>query len=73
MRFAIDEKVGLAPGYLAKAFDTEDLAHGIAWVLAQGATGPSGGLLGQQARERAKARFSAPVVAAQYRAVYENC
>jgi len=32
-------------GYLAKAFDTEDLAHGIAWVLAQRATGPTGGLL----------------------------
>ena len=36
-------------GYLAKAFDTEDLAEGIDWVLAQRATGPSGGLLGQQA------------------------
>ncbi|MRH79072.1 glycosyltransferase [Spiribacter sp. C176] len=59
-------------GYLAKAFDTEDLAHGIAWVLAQRATGPIGGLLGQQARERAEARFAAPVVAAQYRAVYEQ-
>ena len=59
-------------GYLAKAFDTEDLAHGIAWVLTQRATGPSGGLLGQQARERAEARFAAPVVAAQYRAVYEQ-
>ena len=28
-------------GYLAKAFDTEELAHGIAWVLAQRATGPT--------------------------------
>ena len=27
-------------GYLAKAFDTEDLAHGIAWVLGQGAIRP---------------------------------
>ena len=59
-------------GYLAKAFDTEDLAHGIAWVLAQQATGPSGGLLGQQARHRAEARFAAPVVAAQYREVYRQ-
>ena len=33
-------------GYLAKAFDTEDLAHGIAWVLAQRATGLSGGVFG---------------------------
>ena len=55
---------------LAKAFDTEDLAHGIAWVLAQQATELSAGLFGQQARERAEARFAAPVVAAQYRAVY---
>ena len=59
-------------GYLAKAFDTQDLAHGIAWVLAQGATGPSAGLLGQQARERAESRFAAPVVAEQYRAVFER-
>ena len=55
-------------GYLAKAFDTEDLAHGIAWVLAQQETGR----LGEQARERAEARFAAPVVAAQYRAVYRQ-
>jgi len=59
-------------GHLAKLFDTEDLAHGIPWVLAQRAIGTSGRLLGQQARERAKARSSAPVVAAQYRAVYAN-
>ena len=71
--YRLGYKWGGLPGYLAKAFDTEDLAHGIAWVLAQGATGPSGGLLGQQAREKAEARFAAPVVAAQYRAVYEHC
>jgi hypothetical protein len=50
----------------------QDKPDGIAWVLAQRATGPSGGLLGQQAREKAEARFAAPVVAAQYRAVYAN-
>ena len=54
---AIDEKVGLAPGYLAKALETEGLAYGIAWVLAQRATGPSGGLLGQQARVHGIARL----------------
>ena len=59
-------------GYLAKPFDTEDLAHGIAWVLGQGAIGPSGGILGEQARERAEARFAAPIVAAQYRTLCEN-
>ncbi len=55
-------------GYLAKAFNTEDLAYGISWVLAQRETGQ----LGKQARERAEARFAAAVVAEQYRAVYEN-
>jgi glycosyltransferase involved in cell wall biosynthesis len=55
-------------GYLAKAFETEDLAHGIAWVLAQRETGE----LGKQARERAVERFAASVVAEQYRAVYAN-
>lgn len=54
-------------GYLAKAFETEDLARGIAWVLAQRETGR----LGEQARERAVARFAAPVVAKEYGAVYE--
>ena len=42
-------------------------------TLAQREAGSSGGLLGQQARERAEVRFAAPVVAAQYRAVYELC
>ena len=53
-------------GYLAKAFDTEDLAYGITWVLERRGTGE----LGEQARERAEARFAATVVAEQYRAVY---
>jgi len=55
-------------GYLAKAFETDDLAYGVAWVLAQRATRQ----LGNQARDRAEARFSATVVAEQYRAVYER-
>lgn len=56
-------------GYLVKALDTEDLAYGIAWVLAQRETGE----LGKQARERAEARFATPLVATQCRALYENC
>ena len=56
-------------GYLAKAFDTEDLAKGIAWVLAQ----RDSGQLRQLSRERAMARFSEAVIAEQDRAVYENC
>jgi glycosyltransferase involved in cell wall biosynthesis len=55
-------------GYLAKAFDTQDLATGITWVLGQRETGR----LGAQARERALARFANPVVAQRYRQVYEQ-
>ena len=55
-------------GYLAKAFDTEDLAKGIAWVLAQHASEQ----LGQQARERAVARFSEIAVAESYGVVNES-
>ena len=55
-------------GYLARAFDTRDLAAGILWVLnhAQRAR------LGEQARTRAVARFSYPVVAERYREVYRQ-
>jgi glycosyltransferase involved in cell wall biosynthesis len=55
-------------GYLATPFDTHDLAAGIQWVLAQRHTRH----LGQQARDRAVERFSYPVVAAQYRVVYQQ-
>jgi len=55
-------------GYLAKPFDTEDLAQGIVWVLAQRLAGQ----LGKRARERVVARFAAPVVAEQYREVYQR-
>ena len=54
-------------GYLANAFDTEDLAEGIGFVLYQRKTG----LLGDQAREKAIKQFSYEVVAPQYTAVYE--
>lgn len=55
-------------GYLAKAFDTEDLAHGIAWVLAHRETAQ----LGKQARERAEARMAASVIGGKYRAMYQR-
>lgn len=54
-------------GYLAKAFDVEDLARGIQWVLAQA----SNGRLRRQARARAVERFSYATVAPQYRKIYE--
>jgi glycosyltransferase involved in cell wall biosynthesis len=53
-------------GYLAKAFDEDDLAAGIAWVLAQRETGQ----LGELARERAVALWCLELVAGQYQDVY---
>jgi len=55
-------------GYLAPAFDTQEFANGIQWVLAQRQTGS----FGKHARARAVERFSYPVVAAQYQAVYQQ-
>ncbi len=53
-------------GYLAKAFDTEDLAAGIAWVV----TEDQAECLGEQARKRAVTRFANSVVVEQYLNVY---
>lgn len=55
-------------GYLASAFDSQDLANGIIWVLAQ----RESGWLGEQARKRAVARFRYPVVAKKYQHIYEQ-
>ena len=55
-------------GYLAKAFDTEDLAKGISWVLDD----KNKKLLGEQARVRAVEKFSQQVVIKQYQTVYEK-
>jgi glycosyltransferase involved in cell wall biosynthesis len=56
-------------GYLAKAFDTEDLARGIKWVLADDRRHAQ---LCQTARQDAVSRFSYPVVAAQYKSLYRS-
>lgn len=56
-------------GYLAKAFDTVDLAHGVQWVLKDSARYTQ---LSAQAREDAVARFSYQVVAQQYINVYRQ-
>ena len=56
-------------GYLAKAFDTQDLASGIRWVLADTARLAE---LGHAARARAVALWSGTVVAEQYAAVYRQ-
>jgi glycosyltransferase involved in cell wall biosynthesis len=55
-------------GYLAKSFDTEDLAQGIRWVLSQRVSGQ----LGTQARERSEKQFAAPLVAEKYLQVYDH-
>ena len=55
-------------GYLAKPFDTEDLAEGIEWILSD----RTSGRLGHTARERSLQKFSYEIVAAQYQAVYQN-
>jgi glycosyltransferase involved in cell wall biosynthesis len=55
-------------GYLARPFDSNDLAEGIAWVLANV---EKNGLRGK-ARARAVERFSYDAVRAQYLNVYEH-
>jgi glycosyltransferase involved in cell wall biosynthesis len=56
-------------GWLAKPFDTEDLARGISWVLSDDDRHQE---LRRRAREDAVTRFSYPIIAKQYRAVYEQ-
>ncbi|MBU1397594.1 MAG: glycosyltransferase, partial [Proteobacteria bacterium] len=56
-------------GWLAKAFDTEDLAEGILWVLSDKNRWDK---LSRLAREKAVERFSPDVVAKQYGRVYEE-
>lgn len=54
-------------GWLAPAFDTEDLAQGIAWVLQDADRWQQ---LSLSARQRAQLRFAPEVVVAQYLEVY---
>ncbi|MBW7858456.1 MAG: glycosyltransferase family 4 protein [Leptonema sp. (in: Bacteria)] len=56
-------------GYLAQAFDSQDLANGIEWVLSDK---ERYGLLCDQARKYAEQRFNQKTVVNQYRAVYEE-
>jgi glycosyltransferase involved in cell wall biosynthesis len=55
-------------GYLAKPFEVQDLADGIAWVLEAEAQGRA---LGLAARERACRLWDSRVVAEQYADVYQ--
>jgi glycosyltransferase involved in cell wall biosynthesis len=56
-------------GYLAKAFDTQDLAEGIRWILADKTRA---GALGVQARKHAVDNYSNKIVAEQYLYVYQQ-
>lgn len=58
-------------GFLAKAYDPEDMAAGIEWVLARRSS-PEGAALRAAARQDALDRFSPRVVAAQYQAVFQQ-
>jgi glycosyltransferase involved in cell wall biosynthesis len=55
-------------GYLAKAFDAEDLARGIRWVLADRTRQTQ---FGANARAQAVTRFASTVIAAQYQQIFE--
>ena len=59
----------LKTGYLAKAFDTTDLAHGIQWLLSDLSRLMT---LGLAARERALDKWSVKVVADAYQNVYNS-
>jgi glycosyltransferase involved in cell wall biosynthesis len=56
-------------GWLSKAFDTEDMAEGILWVLSDKDRRKK---LAQVSRKKAVERFSQGVVARQYLRVYEE-
>jgi glycosyltransferase involved in cell wall biosynthesis len=56
-------------GYLARAFDTEDLARGILWALESAERRK---MLSVRSRQVAVERFSFPVVAKQYRDIYNQ-
>lgn len=56
-------------GWLAKPFDTDDLATGITWVIDDPARAR---VLGSQSRTQAVKRFSPDVIAQQYQRVYRS-
>jgi glycosyltransferase involved in cell wall biosynthesis len=54
-------------GFLAKPFDTAELAKGLRWTL----TDADPNLISRRARDKATRDFAYPVVAAQYRQTYD--
>jgi len=55
-------------GYLAKSFDTSDLANGIEWLL----NAPNYDELCKNAREKVVREFDSRVVAGKYIRLYEE-
>ncbi|MDD4762025.1 MAG: glycosyltransferase [Candidatus Pacebacteria bacterium] len=56
-------------GWLAKPFDTDDLADGIVWILENDMRR---GALSAAARKQAVERFAERVIAAEYSSLYDN-
>lgn len=56
-------------GYLAEAFDVDDLARGLSWCLERTAVSPA---LGEAARERAERLYDIGVVARDYIDLYDE-
>lgn len=56
-------------GFLAKCFDTDDFAAGIAWVLSDD---DRRDILSRQAREKAEREFKIQHVARQYLSLYKD-
>lgn len=56
-------------GYLAKPFDTQDLANGICWVIDEQTKGDH---LSQNSRQRAVSLFAPEVAGQKYVQMYEN-
>lgn len=54
-------------GYLAKAFDAEELANGLQWVLSH----PAPGFLNENARQKVLNCFEMESIAKQYKTLYE--
>jgi glycosyltransferase involved in cell wall biosynthesis len=59
----------MTTGSLARAFESDDLAEGIAWVVESESRAHE---LGRKARAEAEARFAYPVIAGKYREVYDS-
>jgi glycosyltransferase involved in cell wall biosynthesis len=58
----------LKTGYLAKAFDTQDLANGIIWTFEQ----CKNNIINTQSRNEAVRRFNYEIVSKQYKKIYEK-